>query len=90
LQNIYKQPKLQGFTFVSKIIDNKPCTTKQKQKNIKQRHKRHEIKKQKKGKKNLIEKITSGRLSTPNSCKKECKGLVQDSSTNSNTPTITM
>jgi hypothetical protein len=84
--------------YVLKTIHNKPCTTKQKQKKLKQRNKRHEIKnkrneKKQREKKTLLKKkqVVDYQLSTtPNSCKKECKGVVQDSSTNSNTLTIVM
>ncbi len=46
--------KVQRFMFVSKTIYNKPCTTNQKPKRLKQkkqRNKRHEIKKKKNGNK---------------------------------------
>jgi hypothetical protein len=93
-----KLSKIQGFMYVLKTIHNKPCTTKQKQKKLKQRNKRHEIKnkrneKKQREKKTLLKKkqVVDYQLSTtPNSCKKECKGVVQDSSTNSNTLTIVM
>jgi hypothetical protein len=55
-----KLSKVQEFMFVSKTIYNKPYTTNQKQKELKQKNKRHEIENRRNGnkqkKKNLLKK----------------------------------
>jgi hypothetical protein len=82
--------KVQGFKFVSKTIYNKPYTTNQKPKKLKQKKRTKDMLEISK-RKILTEKIqffNSQLSTTPTSYKKECRGVVQDSSMNNNTPIV--